>query len=383
MTDPIMLSCQRHLFDLGDDVAYINCAYFGPFMREAVAAGEQGMARRIRPWTIARDDFYAEAETLRGLFAQLIGATADDIAITPSSSYAAAVAAANVELASGKTVLVPSHEHPSNFYAWHDLAERRGSRVISVERPADGDWTRAVLARIDSRTGIVAMPPCHWSDGSVIDVVAIGEAARGVGAAFVVDGTQVIGAQPFDVTRVKPDFLICSAYKWLFSPYTLAFLYAAPHRQSGRPIELHSFNRQGARAIQNPWEHIFPFENGARRYDMGERSNFTTLPMATAALRQILSWTIAGIDATTRALSDAIEKEAAALGLGAPRHDKRIANIIGLIHPKAWPEDIAHRLMARGVSVSLRGDRLRVSPHVYNDLRDVGRLIEGLRATLR
>jgi selenocysteine lyase/cysteine desulfurase len=79
-----------------------------------------------------------------------------------------------------------------------------------------------------------------------LGAASVGDRAQAVDAAFVVDGAQSIGAMPFDVQAVRPDFLLCSAYKWLLCPYTLGFLYAAPHRQRGRPIEQHGFNRAGA-----------------------------------------------------------------------------------------------------------------------------------------
>jgi selenocysteine lyase/cysteine desulfurase len=377
-----MLGSQRHLFDLPADISYINCAYFGPFMRHAREAGIAGLDRRLRPWTIERRHFYEDVERVRALFARLVGAGAPDIALAPSSSYAVAVAAANLELARGKAIVVPANEHSSNFYAWHRMAASCGGRLVVVERPADWDWTSALLARIDGATGLVATPPCHWSDGALIDLEAIGAAARSVGAALVVDATQTLGARPFDVARVRPDFLVCSAYKWLFSPYTLAFLYAAPHRQDGAPIEHHGFNRAGAASTANTWQHVFEYEAGARRYDMGERSNFISLPMAIAALEQLHAWTIEAIARTIAPMAAAIASGAAELGLDSPPAAKRVAHILGLVNPRGWAPDITARLLAEGVSVSLRGDRLRVSPHVYNDMGDVDRLMRALRKCL-
>ena len=74
-------------------------------------------------------------------------------------------------------------------------------------------------------TAIIAVPHCHWHDGWLIDLTAVAAAARTVGAALVIDGTQSIGAAPFDLAAVKPAFLFCSAYKWLLGPDGLAFLY--------------------------------------------------------------------------------------------------------------------------------------------------------------
>ena len=96
-----MIPCQRHLFDLPDDVAYLNCAYMSPLLKQAAALGAQGIARKTRPWTISPDDFFADSERARALFAELLGASADDIALTPAASYGVAVAAANLPFGEG------------------------------------------------------------------------------------------------------------------------------------------------------------------------------------------------------------------------------------------------------------------------------------------
>jgi len=378
-SSPTILQSQSHLFSIPRDVAYINCAYFGPFLNSVREIGRAALDLRVQPWMIDRPKFFDDVEKARALFARLIGAEADAVSLTPSSSYAIAVAAANLPLARRQNVVVPQHEHPSNFYVWHHKAAAVDATMRIVPRPADGDWTAATLAAIDSATAVVAVPPCHWSDGSAFDLIAIGEAARQVGAAYVIDGTQFIGAAPFDVTAIRPDFIACSAYKWLLSPYVLAFLYAAPHRQSGVGLEHHGFNRAGARQSVGTWDHVFEFENGARRYDMGERSNFITIPMTVAALEQLLDWTPAAIAATLAPLTRRIAEGAAALGLGSTI-GRRVSHLIGLTHKRGWQPDIAERLWEEDrVHISLRGDRLRISPHIYNDAEDVERLLGALK----
>ncbi|HEX5794360.1 MAG TPA: hypothetical protein VFY19_00855, partial [Geminicoccaceae bacterium] len=117
-----MIPCQRHLFDLPGEVAYLNCAYMSPLLKGAAAAGAAALARKCRPWTIGPEDFFADSERARGLFAALLGATADDVAIVPAASYGLALAAANLPLAPGQRILVLAEQFPSNVYCWRELA---------------------------------------------------------------------------------------------------------------------------------------------------------------------------------------------------------------------------------------------------------------------
>ena len=64
------LPSQRHLFDIPDDVAFLNCAYMSPLTRASVMACERGLRRKLHPWNIAPADFFTASEAVRGLFAQ-------------------------------------------------------------------------------------------------------------------------------------------------------------------------------------------------------------------------------------------------------------------------------------------------------------------------
>jgi selenocysteine lyase/cysteine desulfurase len=373
-----MIENQRHLFDIPEDITYLNCAYLSPLLRKAAKAGKSGVDRKLRPWTIVRKDFFDELEEVRALFARLINASADDIAIVPASSYAAAIAGNNLPLREGQSVVVIGREHFSNVYQWKLRCREAGAAFLTVPAPLRGDWTQGVLDRIDGRTAIVAIPQCHWHDGLLVDIGAVSAAARSVGAALVVDGTQSVGAMPLDLQSIKPDFLFCSAYKWLLGPYGLGFLYVDPALQHGVPIEHHSYNRAGAAQVQSTSGYTGDFMPGARRYDFGERSNFITLPMMKVALEQLLDWGVDNIQRTLAPLVEMINQRANALGLRAPAPGSGASHFTGVRFPEGVPPALHDVMIATGVHVSLRGETLRISPHLYNSVVDIERFFEVL-----
>jgi selenocysteine lyase/cysteine desulfurase len=377
-----MIPCQRHLFDLPEDVAYLNCAYMSPLLRRAVEAGQQAMARKARPWTISQNDFFTESERARGLFAQLIGASADDIAIVPAASYGLAVAAANLPLRRGERVLTLADQFPSNVYTWRELARRAGGEVVVVPEPEDGDLTRAVVEALDQRVRIAALPHCRWTDGALLDLPRIADRCRELGSALVLDVTQSLGALPLDVAAIQPDFLVCPGYKWLLGPYSTGFLYVAPRHQDGRPLEESWIGRAGSEEFARLVDYQDAYQPGARRFDVGERSNFALLPPAIVGLEQLLAWDVAAIAATLAARTREIASRAAALGLASAPEGLRAGHFLGLRLPGEVPPDLLARLAAERVHVSLRGTSLRVTPHLYNHDGDVERLFAVLRAVL-
>ncbi len=370
------LGSQRDLFEIPEDIVYLNCAYMSPQLRPAREIGERAVSRKSRPWEITPGDFFEEAEEVRALFARLVGGDADGVAIVPSVSYGISVAAANVPVGEGQKMLILDDQFPSNVYAWRGLAERSGARLVTVPRPEDFDWTRALLEEINADTAVVAVPNCHWTDGSLVDLARVGESAREAGAALVVDAIQSLGAHPFDVSEVRPDFLVASSYKWLLGPYGVGFMYVGEKYREGEPIEHNWINRRGSQDFSRLVAYQDAFQPGARRYDVGERSNFVLLPMAAEALRQLIDWEVGNVSETIGTLTDLIEEKAEGLGIVTTPKKRRVRHMIGLMLGHDAPDDLARRLTTHNVFVSVRGESVRVSPHLYNTERDVDLLFE-------
>ena len=377
-----MIPCQRHLFEIPREVAYFNCAYMGPLSTAVREAGERGVACKTRPWQIRPHDFYPEVERARGLFGRLLNVAADDVCVVPSASYGLALAARNLPILPGQTIVVLDEQFPSNVYAWREISREAGADVITVPRPDDGDWTGAVLAAITERTAVAALPHCHWADGGIVDLVQVSQHCRRNGAALVLDLTQSLGALPVDLALVQPDFAVSACYKWLLGPYSLGFMYVAPRWQNGAPIEHNWITRRDSGNFARLVDYRDEYEPGARRYDVGERSNFHLMPMAVTAIEQVLEWGVEEIARSLAGTSAVIAERAAALGLQSLPAELRGPHFLALRFPNGMPIALAERLSAAGVYASVRGDFLRVTPHLYNDEEDVRRLLHALAEAL-
>jgi selenocysteine lyase/cysteine desulfurase len=376
------LPSQRALFDVPADVAYFNCASIGPMLHSVREAGAAALARRARPWAISQRDWFTDSEHRRKLFARLIGADADGVALVPAASYGLAVAAANLDSRPGQQVLLIADDFPSSVYTWQRHCARSGAQLRTVARTPGQDWTAAVLAGIDETTTIVSVPNVHWTDGALLDLARIGAAARRAGARLVVDASQSIGALPLDLEAVRPDFLVTVGYKWLLGPFGCSYLYAAPEHRQGVPLEENWLLRQGSEDFSRLVDYREGYQAGARRYDMGQRSVFETTPAAIAALEQILDWGVARIAATLTATTGAIEQELGGLGLAVTSRP-RGPHLLGLALPPPARRRAAESLAAEGIHLSLRGDAVRISPHLHTSPEDIGRLGAALARCLR
>jgi selenocysteine lyase/cysteine desulfurase len=160
------------------------------------------------------------------------------------------------------------------------------------------------------------------------------------------------------------------------------FLYVAPRHREGRPLEQTWLGRKGSEDFSRLVDYQDAYQPGARRFDMGEVANFQLLPVASAALQQLLDWGVPEIQATLSAKTRDIAARAAALGLSASDPETRAGHFLGLGFPGPVPPGLPERLAEAHVHVSLRGRSLRITPHLYSDDEDADRLIAALEAAL-
>ena len=339
-------------------------------------AGERALDRRAAPWSIRPEDWFDEVERLRGLFARLAGADADGVAIVPATSYGLAVAARNVEARRGDRVVMLAGDFPSNVHTWTAWAQRGGADLLTVERRED--WTQALLDSLDERVRVVSVPSVHWIDGSALELERVAERARDVGASLVVDATQSLGAIPLDLAAVRPDYLVAAGYKWLLGPLGMTYLYVAPEHRDGRPLEENWVNRAGAEDFENADARASDYRPGARRFDTGQRSNFVLVPMALAALEQVLDWGVEEIAAALAPVTTQIEEGARARGLDPLPARLRSAHMLGIRLPGGRATGLAERLAEENVHVEVIGSVMRVSPHLHVTEADLERLFNAL-----
>lgn len=375
---PIELGSQRPLFDVPDEVAYFNTANMSPLLRAVRDAGDAGLARRAAPWSVDAADWFTDVERLRDAYARILGTIADGVALIPATSYGLAVAARNVTATPGDQVVVLAEEYPSNHYTWRRFCAQTGAELVVAARDSGANWTESVLAHLSERTRILAVPNVHWTDGALVDLETVVAASRAVGAVVAVDASQSLGALPLDVAKLRPDFVVSVGYKWLLGPLGLGCLYVDEQYRDGEPLEENWINRAGSDDFAGLVDYTDEYRPGARRFDVGQRTNFSLVPMAIAACEQLLDWKIQSIAESLQAVTDQIARRASDLGLATPTSEQQAPHMLGIELPRSRASSIARRLRAVGVLASVRGSSLRIAPHLHTTQRDIDRLLEVL-----
>ena len=386
----VALPSSKHLFDIPPGEVYLNSAYMGPLPRAVQAAGAQGLALRAEPWHLTADDFFAPAERTRRLCAALVQADPERVAFVTGVSAGLAAVARNLSPRPGQNVVLLGEQFPSNVYAWRAWREQ-GVELRMVPAPAvtgtDAaalraravDWNAAVLEAIDAQTALVAIEQAHWTDGTLFDLQTLGARARAVGAAFVIDGTQTVGAMPLDVSTIRPDALVVHSYKAGLSNYGLGFMVLGERFADGRPIEESWLMREGSENFAGLVAYQDRYAAGMRRYDTNLRANPVLIGMLEAACTLLCDWEPAQTRAYLLAIARPAVQGLREAGFGVADEDCRAANLFGIaLPPGLEPEAVRQALAARRIHVSVRGRSVRVSPHRHNDAEDLMRFAEAL-----
>jgi selenocysteine lyase/cysteine desulfurase len=380
-----ILESQRHLFNIPDEIAYFNCAYNSPLLNESRNRLLSGVDTKRHPWQRVPESFFDDAETIRRLSSDIFGGDADGYAVVPAASYGLSTAARAVEphLGPGDRIVVIAEEFPSNVLPWRRTAHETGAVLTTVPTPEHGSWTKAILEKIEKGVRVVAVSPCHWTNGAFIDLVPISRACREVNGILVVDATQALAAMPLSIKAIKPDFLVAAGYKWLLGPYGFSLLYVSEAWRDARPLEETWLARQNAGDFTALVKYSDTYMPGARRFDVGEKCTATILPGAIAALEQIKAWGIRAIAESLSAMNRRIGAHLERLGFELPDESQRCPHMFGALLPRTYTGNLVTELKTRNIYISQRGNALRFAPHLHVNDHDVNRLLETLEILVK
>jgi selenocysteine lyase/cysteine desulfurase len=371
----MIIPCQRALFDIPENVCYLNAAYMTPLTKQQVMLGDETLQKNANPWTYSEVDFFTIVEDVRALSAEILGVNSDDMAIVPSASYGLAVAGKNMPLQKGEVILMMEGQFPSNVYEWMERARECGAELVFVDTSDNHDWSNAILEAIEqygNRIAFAALANVHWASGAKLDLEEISKALKLYDAGLVLDITQSVGAVPIDLAKIDPDFVVCASYKWMVGPYGLGVLYAAPRHHRGKAIEQNWINRTGSEDFAGLVNYQSDFQNGARRFDFGERASFILMPIFKEGLRQLLDWGVENISETLGALNARIADCAENVGLSPINQKYRGNHMLG-INLGNRADEYATKLKSENIYVSIRGGMLRVAPHLWVSDQDLER----------
>lgn len=368
----------RALFPLTERVVYLNHAAVSPPPQptiEAVTAQLRDVAANgslhYRSWVAVR-------ERARKLAAEMLGALPHQLAFMRNTSDGLSTIANGLRWQRGENIVTFRREFPSNVYPWLRLRETQGIEVrFSEERDGRVDL-EGLIELIDDQTRIVAISQVQYGSGFRADLERIGRAARSHDALLVVDVIQGMGVLPIDVEAELIDAAAGACHKWLLTPEGIGLLYL-----SDRARERIEPTLVGWTSVTDP-EDYANFEQAWARGTLAWETG--TAPTALmhgleASLRLLTEVGLQPIAAHLNELTDYLCECLSSRGyrIISSRRAGEKSQIVCLEPKEGWtPMALYSHLKKRDVIAAPRGNRLRISPHLYNTTEDIEALINAL-----
>ena len=372
--DPAEL--RRTEFPWTADTIYLNHASVGPLPERTRLTLEAFNRKRAAPFQLPDRDLFATMAESRRLAAELIGANPEEIALTINTGFGLSLAARSLPLRTGDIVLASDREFPANVYPWMMLKDS-GVTLELVPTTPDGwpDEARLLERLGDPRVRVLAVSLVQFSNGYTVDLARLSAATRASGTYLVVDAIQGVGQLPVDVTRTPVDILACGAQKWLLSPWGSGFVYVRRDLvRELNPTITGWMAFEGTEDFTRLTEYRDTLRGDARRFEL------ITLPYQdfagmNASLGLLLSAGVPRIAEHLQTLHAPVLAWAAEreVRVVSPR-GKHGSGILCV-----QPPDVGgafRRLKGARVIASMREGAIRLSPHLYNTVEEMERIVE-------
>jgi len=361
------------------DTIYLNNASIGPIPERTRRALDEFTAKRTAPHLLPDRELFGGLAAARLGLAQLINADPSEIALATNTGFGLHLAARALPLKAGDTVLLSDKEFPANVYPWLLLREQ-GIKVEMARCRSEG-WPdeEHLLERLrDPSIRVLAVSFVQFSNGYRADLKKLGAACRANGTFLVVDGIQGIGNSVLDVRDTPIDILSCGGQKWLLSPWGSGFVYVRKELiEQLEPTITGWMAFEGTDDFSRLTEYNPTFRSDARRFEM------ITLPYQdfvgmTTSLGLLLEIGVRDVAEVTRAMHEPVVKWAQEndVRIASPLDERHRSAILCVAPPK--PVEAYHGMKRARVVCSLREGAIRLSPHCYNTMEEMEKVIEVL-----
>ncbi len=369
-------------FAIPSDQTYLNSAFIHPVPVATANAVRSYLETRTfrEPRRRSGDELATE---VKAEFAALINAKPAEISLVQSTSVAENLVVNGLGIPGGKGKVVTDALHfDGSLVLYGELAKR--GLGLTIVRPRDWRIELADLERaVDRDTRLVAVSLVSWYNGFQHDLKAVCDLAHAKGAYVYADVVQAAGNTPIDVRQAGVDFCACSTFKWLMGDFGLGFLYVREGLLD-RVIRRTQIGYQQADTEMHYLPSDLPADtpvtwtlhsDASGHFEVGTHGQgAVNLSVSIPYLRRL---GVERIQAYRQPLLRRLHDEMPRLGWTSITPRETPSSLIAFTRSGAQ-QRFAERMSAAKVSVSFYGDRIRVSPSIFNHERDIERLLEAL-----
>jgi selenocysteine lyase/cysteine desulfurase len=347
---------------------FLNSAYITPIPRQVAAATAAfAEAKATRPMEVG--ELLRGCEKVRGQFARLINASADEVGLLFSTAEGENVVANGLDLKPGDNVVIDDLHYDTEFVLYRRLEKTRGIQLRIAKNRGGAVEAKDFEPLIDDRTRLVSIAWVSHRNGFRHDMRPLCDLAHSRGALVYADAVQAVGTVAVDVKAADVDFLCAGGYKWLLAGWGVAPFYV--RRELSQRLALDRYGE--FHADKELPDGDFQIDATARRFDYSSRA-FGEAHALSAGLTYLEGVGVPRIEAHTVGLGLELQKGLAAQG-------RKLVTPMGNRSPivafeTTQPMDaVRAAFVAARIDVTVRGGRVRIAPALFNTAEDIARCL--------
>ena len=365
----------RKLFPITAKKIYLNHASISPLSSRVTDILEWHINERM----FGMIDVYPESDKIRdkarALMADLLNASAEEIAFTSNTSDGLNLLANGINWREGDEIILTDYEFPANIYPFLNQ-ERKGVKIVYVPNRDGEIHIEDILERINSNTRLLSISFVEFGNGFKNDLKTIGQICKEHNIIFSVDGIQGLGAIPLDVKDCQIDFLSNGGHKWLMGPMGVGIIY----------INKNLFNKlnpayAGWLSVNNAWDfydYKLDFLPDAGRFEYGT-ANYMGIAGFSASLGLLLEIGIENIRDHLLNIGGLLVEGLTSAGMifCGSANKKHWSGIFSFSGDKI--EELHSSLVEKDIVCALRAGKMRFAPHFYNTKEEIEEVIQQVK----
>ena len=358
-----------------DGNIWLNCAHQGPMPKATVEELNEALEWKLSPYHLTSDRFREVPSKMKSAIGKLINIPPEEIILTNGASYGIHLLANGIPWKSGDEVLLMQGDFPSDILPWLAL-KKKGVTIRFIEPKEHVLSAEELIENISPSSKLLCITWVHSLSGYTIDIAKLGEICKEKGIIFVVNASQALGVRALNISNIHIDALVSVGFKWLCGPYGTGFCWIRSEilesLEYNQAYWLAMMTADDLGKKQDILE--FPQNLGAKKYDIFCTANFFNFKPWQASVKFLLEIGIEAIEKHNNLLiSQFIE------GLDNTKYDlisanegKRRSSLIFISHIQPEiNENVYDILKKNNIHISFRGGRLRISPHLYNTIKEI------------
>ncbi len=363
----------RKLFPITKRTVYLNHASTGPMSLNAERAIKECIETYKNQAEFAINEYFGRFRESRKIYAKFLNAEPEEITFTQNTSEGIFIALINLPLKDGDEIIVMDEVFPAVYYVVKYNLPGIKKRFV---RFSGRDPVEVIKKALSKKTRAVILDHVQFFTGEMIELKKLSQFLRNINIFLVVDGIQSAGAIALDMKELKIDFFASGGGKWLFGPGGTGFLYVNK-RNFGKLKRL----RTGWLGVD--WKNFENFEvtpplfDDARMFEQGTR-NMIGIAGLTAHIKLLLEFGVNNIQSRILKLKEQLRNGFSELKFPIITPESGPQSGIITIRPEK-PREVYEYLTKNHITISLRNNCLRFSPHFYNTEEEIEKVLKLLR----